>query len=209
MKRADLLMIEIERASDCVNDIRSQMTELFIEGFWHLLQLLSKDRNKLKAVFYHTFLLDKFFVAVENGRVIGMVGYAESTKSSLHLDKHAFKKYLGFFKGILSYYILKKEFSKIIPGMKDSIGKIEFVVVTKEQRGKGIAAKIIRHIFTEVEYQEFILETTDTNIPAITAYKKIGFNEYDRLKQKYAKQSGINYFIYLKYTKSTNNTGVT
>ena len=38
-------MIEIERASDCVNDIRSQMTELFIEGFWHLLQLLSKDRN--------------------------------------------------------------------------------------------------------------------------------------------------------------------
>ena len=84
------------------------MTELFIEGFWHLLQLLSKDRNKLKAVFYHTFLLDKFFVAVENGRVIGMVGYAESTKSSLHLDKHAFKKYLGFFKGILSYYILKK-----------------------------------------------------------------------------------------------------
>ena len=105
---------------------------------------------------------------------------------------------------MLSYYILKKEFRKIIPGMKDSIGKIEFVVVTKEQRGKGIAAKIIRHIFTEVEYQEFILETTDTNIPAITAYKKIGFEEYDRVKQKYAKQSGINYFIYLKYTKSTN-----
>ena len=92
--------------------------------------------------------------------------------------------------------------------MKDSIGKIEFVVVTKEQRGKGIAAKIIRHIFTEVEYQEFILETTDTNIPAITVYKKIGFEEYDRVKQKYAKQSGINYFIYLKYTKSTNDTGV-
>lgn len=137
-------MIEIKRASDCVNDIRSQMTELFIEGFWHLLQLLSKDRNKLKTVFYHTFLLDKFFVAVENGKMIGMVGYAESTKSSLHLDKH-----------------------------------------------------------------EFILETTDTNIPAITAYKKIGFKEYDRLKQKYAKQSGINYFIYLKYTKSTDDTGVT
>ena len=41
-------MIEIKRASDCVNDIRNEMTELFIEGFWHLLQLLSKDRNKLK-----------------------------------------------------------------------------------------------------------------------------------------------------------------
>ena len=82
MKRADLLMIEIKRASDCVNDIRSQMTELFIEGFRHLLQLLLKDRNKLEAVFYHTFLLDKFFVAVENGKVIGMVGYAESTISA-------------------------------------------------------------------------------------------------------------------------------
>ena len=193
--------MKILRANSPGLNVRSQITEMFIDGFGQWLTFFSKDNTVLVNTFNHIFLLDKFYIAVENDKVVGMVGCTESIKSSIKLDKSEFKKYLGFIKGTLSYYILKREFGKNTPGAKNGIGSIDFVATSKEYRGRGIAAAIINHIFAEVDYDEYILEVADTNTPAVNLYKKIGFKEYTRIKQKHAKQSGINYLIYLIYKK--------
>jgi len=194
-------MVEIKRASDFDKDVRNEMTEMFVDGFGQWLTFFSKDRGKLIDTFNHIFLLDNFFIAFENEKVVGMVGCTESNKSTIRLDKREFIKNLGFFKGIISYYILKKAFSKQTPGADIGIGSIECVATSQEYRGRGIATTIINHIFEESDYNEFILEVADTNIPAMNLYKKIGFEEYARIKQKFAKQSGVNYLVYLIHKK--------
>ncbi|HLV30940.1 MAG TPA: GNAT family N-acetyltransferase [Chitinispirillaceae bacterium] len=195
-------MIVIKRASELDFDIRSKMAELFVEGFGQWLTYFSKDNEKLKAVFNHIFFLHKFFIAIDNDKVVGMSGCAESTESTVELNRREFGKHLGFFKGTISYYLLKHEFCKTTPGANSGTGSIEFVATSKEHRGRGIATALIKHIISEADYNEFILEVADTNIAAVNLYTGIGFKEYARIKQKYSRKTGVNYLVYLKYIKT-------
>lgn len=64
--------------------------------------------------------------------------------------------------------------------------------------------QIINHIISNTNYREYLIEeVADTNIPAMTLYKKLGFKEYKRktVPQNRAEKIGINNFISLKYIK--------
>jgi ribosomal protein S18 acetylase RimI-like enzyme len=61
----------------------------------------------------------------------------------------------------------------------------------------GIATEIMEYIFSLKLYEKYILEVADTNEKAFNLYKKLGYKEVHRIKQKFAKNIGINYLVYM------------
>ena len=78
---------------------------------------------------------------------------------------------------------------------------IEFVATDKNYRKMGVATSIMNHLFTFFECNHFVLEVVNDNTNAIELYKKMGFKEIVRKEPPHRKISGINYFVYMKYSK--------
>ncbi|MBT2757462.1 GNAT family N-acetyltransferase [Mesobacillus foraminis] len=194
----------IVKADEVDLDVRTQMSEIFAEGFTQWLVFFSKDKDVIAKAFAHMFILDQFFVAIANGEIAGVTACTDGTKKSVRLNKKELRKHLGFFKGSMAGIFLKKEFEAPYENFPPNTGSVEFVGTAPEFRGQGVASQIIRHIFENTTYNNYVIqEVADTNIPAMNLYKKMGFEEYKRkaVPQKLAKKIGINNFLALKYEK--------
>lgn len=192
------------RADKLDLDVRLQMSEIFAEGFTQWLGFFSKDKNKIAKAFAHMFVLDQFYVAVTENKIAGMVACTDCRTLSVRLNKNELRKYLGFFKGSIAAIFLKKEFESPFENPTSETGSIEFVGISTEFRGKGVASQIIIHIIKNTAYREYLIkEVADTNTPAMNLYKKLGFEEYNRIPvpPKRAEIIGINNFVSLKYIK--------
>lgn len=60
---------------------------------------------------------------------------------------------------------------------------------------------MITEIMQRESYDRYILEVADTNTNAVNLYKKLGFKEFHRVKEKHPKQSGLNEYIYMRHEK--------
>ena len=74
--------------------------------------------------------------------------------------------------------------------------------MSSEFRKMGAAENLITHIIENTDFPAYILEVADTNTAAVNLYEKIGFTEFHRVEQRYKKQSGFNYYLYMRYTKT-------
>lgn len=185
-------------------DVRGQMAQIFAEGFAQWLGYFSKDKNIIAKAFSHMFILDQFYVAIENNKVAGMTACTDGKTLSVQLNKKELRRHLGFFKGRIAGIVLKKEFEAPYENFPVNTGSIEFVGIASEFRGQGIATQIIKYIMENTPYCEFLIEeVADTNIPAMRLYEKLGFEEYKRkpIPEKMAKRNGINNLLSLKYVK--------
>ena len=194
----------IVKADEIDLDVRTQMSEIFAEGFTQWLVFFSKDKNVIAKAFAHMFILDHFFVAIANGKIAGVTACTDGTKKSVRLNKKELRKHLGFFKGSMAGILLKKEFEAPYENFPLNTGSVEFVGTAPEFRGQGVASQIIQHIFENTTYNNYVIEeVADTNTPAMNLYKKMGFEEYKRkaVPKKVAKKIGINNFLALKYVK--------
>ena len=196
--------MEIIRATELGNDVRMEISELFVDGFYQWLKYFSKDRAKLSKAFRHMFNLEVFYVAVIDDEIVGITACTDGKISSVHLESKEFKKHLGFIRGTIANFFLKKEFEEkqypfqITKGM----GAIEFVATSTKYRGQGVATTIIKNIIDATPYDTYVLEVADTNTKAVQVYEKLGFTEFSRVKQKHSRQSGINALVYMKYGKA-------
>jgi ribosomal protein S18 acetylase RimI-like enzyme len=185
-------------------DVRTQISEIFAEGFTQWLVFFSKDKNVIAKAFAHMFILDQFFVAIANGKIAGVTACTDGTKKSVRLNKKELRKHLGFFKGSMAGIFLKKEFEAPYENFPPNTGSVEFVGTAPKFRGQGVASQIIQYIIENTPYNDYIIEeVADTNTPAMRLYKKLGFVEYKRkpIPEKIAKKIGINNFLSLKYIK--------
>jgi len=185
-------------------DVRSQMSKIFAEGFSQWLDYFSEDKNKIAKAFAHMFVLDQFYVAIENDKVAGMTACTDGKTSSIRLNKKELRKHLGIFRGSIAGIVLKKEWESPFEKFPPNSGSIEFVGTAIEFRGQGAASQIIRHILKNAPYNDYVIEEVgDTNIPAVELYTKLGFEEYKRktLSEKIAQKSGIKHYLSFKYVK--------
>ncbi|MEC0348060.1 GNAT family N-acetyltransferase [Peribacillus frigoritolerans] len=194
----------IVKADEVDLDVRTQISEIFAEGFTQWLVFFSKDKNVIAKAFAHMFILDQFYVAIANGEIAGVTACTDGTKKSVRLNKKELRKHLGFFKGSMAGIFLKKEFEAPYENFPPNTGSVEFVGTAPEFRGQGVATQIIQHIIENTPYNDYVIEeVADTNTPAMRLYKKLGFEEYKRkpIPEKIAKKIGINNFLSLKYVK--------
>lgn len=198
-------MVTVMRADQLGSEARVPMSVIFAEGFQEWLVFFSKDKTKLAAAFAHMFVLDQFYVAVdENNEIAGIAACTDCTKLSVRLDPKELRKHLGWFKGSMAAIFLKKEFETHFVNSPINTGSIEFVGTAPQFRGQGVASQIIRYILEHTPFTEYLIEeVADTNTAAMNLYKKLGFEEYRRtpVPQWRAKKIGITNFIALKFKK--------
>ena len=197
-------MFNIIRADKANGNIREQISFIFAEGFSKWLTYFSKEEEILARAFAHMFILNQFYIALDGSKVVGFAACTDCNTQSVKLDCKELRKHLGFFKGIIASIVLKKEFTTSFDEKQTNSGSIEFVGTSSEYRGKGIASMIIKYILENTPFNTyFIQEVADTNIPAMSLYKKLGFIEY-RSKQVPNHESekiGINRLVSFKYEK--------
>lgn len=196
--------MEIMRASVLGDDVRKQVSDLFVAGFMQWLQYFSKDAEKLSRAFAHMFVLDAFYVARIDGESAGIAACTDGKMPPVHIQASELRRHLGLIRGSVAAMVLKKELENhpypfpVTPGT----GSIEFVATGTSHRGKGVASGIIRHILANEPYANFILEVADTNRAAVSVYEKLGFQEFLRIAHKHSKQSGINHLVYMRREKA-------
>lgn len=189
-------MIEIKQSSIVENN-RTYLADIFVEGFYTWLKFFSKDKTKLKKAFTHIFVLENFYLAFQNEKAAGMIAISDGDTLVVKLNKKELTKNLGFIIGRIAFYVLKKEFETFGKHGLPRFPEIAFVSVLENYRRQGIAEALINHIVMHTPYYQYILEVADNNIPAVKLYEKLGFKEYFRTPVKNKKQAGFDFYLYL------------
>jgi ribosomal protein S18 acetylase RimI-like enzyme len=181
-------------------DARGQISRVFAVGFYQWLKYFSKDTDRLARALAHMFDLSKFWVAAEDGKIAAMTACTDGVKPPIHLDKAELRRHLGLIRGSFAYSMLKTHLQEHgYPfTLAPRTGSIEFVATAPEFRGKGVAFALIEHVMQACGCAEYVLEVADTNAAAVRLYERLGFNEFRRVPEKHPKQSGLNFYVYLK-----------
>jgi ribosomal protein S18 acetylase RimI-like enzyme len=79
-------------------------------------------------------------------------------------------------------------------------GYIEFVAVAERARRQGIATMLVEAVIAQTPYTDFELEVTDVNTDARECYRKIGFVDASRKKEKFGRFKGFRERIYMRYS---------
>ncbi len=189
--------IVIRKAEDTDrNDIALCIAEAFEKDF----SVLCKNTNTTAKAISSGIIIDKFYIAEFNNEIVGVLAISNCNGRAIITDSVSYKKYFGFIKGIIAKIVLKEEFeSKLDYPIKT--GYIEFVSVKKDFRRKGIATTLIKESLRLSNYNEYVLDVTDINTSAINCYNRLGFVEFNRIKESHSKQKGFNEKIYMKYKK--------
>ncbi|WP_069999134.1 GNAT family N-acetyltransferase [Cellulosilyticum sp. I15G10I2] len=181
-------------------DVRLEAASVFADAYYRDLSFLSKDRNKLKEAFKKAFCHEVFYLAEIQGEIVGMLACANRKQRGMVIDKASFKKSLGFIKGSLAYWWLKREFNAPL-SYSDDTAYIECVATKEKARGKGVSTALFQYVMQELPYRRYVLEVIDSNQNAYRLYKKLGFNDFKRKREKYSKIKGFKERIYMEWQK--------
>ena len=199
--------MEYQKSSDLQPNARLEISRIFVEGFYEWFKYFSKDKNKLISAFSDAFVWERFYVAIENGKIVGMAALTNGKEAVVITNKKTLRKHLGIIRGSIAKFFLKKEFEKhSYPfDMCADTDSIEFVAVEKEHRGKNIAGQLMHYIVQNSSKNRFVLEVASSNTPAIRAYEKFGFVEFftTNLSPKEQKYAGFEKYIYMEYLKQS------
>jgi ribosomal protein S18 acetylase RimI-like enzyme len=181
-------------------DARQQISRVFAVGFYQWLQYFSKDEERLALALAHMFDLSKFWIAAEGETVAAITACTDGVKSPILLNKSELKRHLGLIRGSLAYSMLKTHLQEHnYPfALGPQTGSIEFVATAPEYRGRGVAGTLVEHVMRTCGYAEYVLEVADTNTTAVRLYERLGFKEFQRVPEKHPKQSGLNFYVYMK-----------
>jgi len=167
------------------------------------LSKLTKDAERIANAFESGIDTSRFFVARQENKMVGIIACSDCTGRAVYVNKKDCKKHLGLIRGFLGYRIFADEFMYPLT-YPATTGWIEFVGVVEEARGQGIAKAMLKKIIEHsTQYNEFILDVTDINAPAMKIYENSGFVEFDRKPVKFPKQMGFNAKVYMKYIRES------
>ena len=190
--------IVIRNLAELGQDGLRQATEVFVDGFFQSLQFFSKDRARLVRALEHALVKERFFVALMDGKVLGIFAFSAGRLRAFRLDRDVLRKELGWLKGSLFHAFVRQELEKPL-GLKDRQCYFEEVATAEAARGKGVATRLHDHLHAVLDFDEYILEVVDTNTAAVRLYEKLGYAEFKRKQQRwFRKQAGFNARIYMK-----------
>ena len=162
---------------------------------------LTKDTDRVAKVFENGLDANRFLVAEQADKIIGIICCENCTDRVLRMSRINCIRHFGFIRGYIAFKVFAEEFMEPL-AYPPTTGRIAIVGVLEEARGQGVAKAMLKEIIAHnPQYSEFILDVTDINATAIKLYEKFGFVEYDRIPYKWAKQAGFNAKIWMKYVR--------
>jgi 8-oxo-dGTP diphosphatase len=185
-----------------VESDRAAIASAIVEAYRDEFARLSRNVERLTAALTPAIEVSRFFVADRDGDVVGTVACTDRTGRAIRVTAADWRRHLGNMRGALAARILAPQWMSHLdypPGT----GYIEFVAVTERARRRGIATKLVEGVIAQASYTDFELEVTDVNTPARECYRKIGFVDARRRKEKVARIKGFRERIYMRYPGQT------
>lgn len=115
--------------------------------------VLCKDIHTTAKAISKGIIIDKFYVAELNEKIVGVLAISNCNGLAVMTDSESYKKHFGLIKGIIAKIVLKKEFESKLD-YPVTTGYIEFVSVKKEYRRKGIATTLIKESIKLSNYKD-------------------------------------------------------
>ena len=162
------------------------------------ISALSKDSHRIAKAIENAIEIGRFFVAVQDEEIIGVIAGADCNGRAFNLNRGDFTKHLGFFRGSVGYFILHPQLTRPHKYPQTTM-VIDVVGVLNHARGKGVAKNMLKAIIeSSHQYNEFIIDTASDNQEALKCYTNFGFVEYRRVAIMFSKRGKV----YLKYSPS-------
>ena len=179
---------------------RAGIAAVIVEAYRREFSTLSRNMDNVTAALTPAIDVDRFFVADRRGDVIGAIACTDHTGRAMRIRAADWRSHLGFVRGALAARILAPQWMSQLdyPG---ATGYIEFVAVAERARRQGIATRLVEGVIAQTPYTDFELEVTDVNMPARECYRKIGFVDVTRKKEKFGRIKGFRERIYMHYTR--------
>ena len=179
---------------------RPCIASVIAEAYRHEFSTLSRDMDGITAALTPAVEVDRFFVADRDGDVIGAIACSDYTGRAMRATGADWRRHLGWVRGELAARILIPQWTSQLAYPADT-AYIEFVAVTERARRQGIATQLVEGVIAQTHYTEFELEVTDVNVAARDCYRKIGFVDVGRKKEKFGRVKGFRERIYMHYTR--------
>ncbi|MFJ6615295.1 GNAT family N-acetyltransferase [Streptomyces sp. NPDC091289] len=188
-------MIEIRRGDELGESFRRGVTEVLVHGFAEDFAYFSKDPKVLADAFEHMVILERFHVALVDGKPAAIATVTEGDQECFDPSRREFQHALGGRHGLISYLIVRSQFLGAYDGARPGLAEIGFVTTAPQNQGKGVATALMKHLL-RLPYDEFVLrDIKDTNAPALALYRKLGFRESHTRRVKFAKRAGFSAYV--------------
>jgi 8-oxo-dGTP diphosphatase len=179
---------------------RVDIAAVVVEAYRHEFSALSRNMDKIAAALTPAVEVDRFFVADRGGDVIGAIACTDRTGRAVRVRAADWRRHLGLVRGELAARILAPQWmSQLV--YPDDTGYIEFVAVAERARRQGVATNLVEGVVAQTRYTDFELEVTDVNVAARECYRKIGFVDVRRKKEKFGRIKGFRERIYMHYAR--------
>ena len=182
-----------------VESDRAAIASVIVEAYRHEFAILSRGTDRIWAALTSAVEIDRFFIADRGGDVIGAIACTDRTGPAMRVRTAEWRRHLGVVRGAVAARILARQWMSQ-HHYPAATAYIEFVAVAERARRQGIATKLVEGVIAQTPYSEFELDVTDANTPARDCYRKIGFVDVRRKKEKFGLIRGFRERIYMRYT---------
>jgi 8-oxo-dGTP diphosphatase len=179
---------------------RAGIAAVIAEAYRHEFSALSRNMDRVAAVLTPAVEVERFFVADRGGDVIGAVACSDRTGRAIRVLAADWRRQLGLLRGDLATRILARQWTSQLEYPEDT-GYVEFVAVAERARRQGVATRLVEGVIAQTHYTDFELEVTDVNVAARDCYRKIGFVDIERKKEKFRRFKGFRERIYMRYAR--------
>jgi ribosomal protein S18 acetylase RimI-like enzyme len=178
---------------------RADIASVVVEAYRHEFSTLSRDLDNIAAALTPAVEIDRFFVADRAGEVVGAIACTDRTGRAVRINASDWRRHLGIVRGSVAARILAPQWMSRLD-YPAATGYLEFVAVAERARRGGIATMLVEAVIAQTPYTEFELEVTDVNTAARDCYRKIGFVDVKRVKERFGRFKGFNERIYMRYS---------
>ena len=177
----------------------NEIVHCIYKGFEKHFKLFKISEEKIKNMLLNIVKLEQFKVAVDDGKVIACCGVAKGGNRLYKKEEYSFYKEFGLVKGFIIAQLVYQALGKPYNEEADC-GYFEYVTTLEAYQGKGIMKKLIKWTIENSAYPCYMLDVASNNEAAIKLYEKLGFVESHRVKEKFAKYTGFEYLIFMKFS---------
>jgi 8-oxo-dGTP diphosphatase len=183
-----------------VESDRAAIAEVIVEAYRDEFATLSRHADHITAALTPAVEIDRFYVADHAGDLVGAIACTDRTGRAMRVQPTHWRRHLGNVRGTIAARILAREWMSALD-YPATTGYIEFVAVAERGRRQGIATKLVECVIAQAPYNEFELEVTDVNTPARDCYRKVGFVDTKRVKERFGRFKGFRERVYMRYER--------
>ena len=178
---------------------RAGIASVIVEAYRHEFSTLSRNTDNIAAALAPAVEVDRFFVAERGGDVVGAIACTDHSGRAMRIRPRT-----GAATSAWCEASLPPE-SWLRSGCLSSSIRRDGLPRVRRRRRAGPTPRrrhqARRGVIAQTPYTGFELEVTDVNVAARDCYRKIGFVDVKRKKEKFSRINGFRERIYMQYPR--------